>query len=90
MGGAGDQTLVGGAGDDAVDGGAGINIYEVSGTPDSFYFQADVTGSVILKDLVVGGDDLENSSDEGTDSLRNIQIIRFISPEDGSQIDVSD
>ena len=32
---------------------------------------------------------LENSSDEGTDSLRNIQIIRFISPEDGSQIDVS-
>ena len=57
MGGAGDQTLVGGAGDDAVDGGAGINIYEVSGTPDSFYFQADVTGSVILKDLVVGGDD---------------------------------
>ena len=89
VGGAGDQTLVGGAGDDAVDGGAGINIYEVSGTPDSFYFQADVTGSVILKDLVVGGDDLENSSDEGTDSLRNIQIIRFISPEDGSQIDVS-
>ena len=58
MGGAGDQTLVGGAGDDAVDGGAGINIYEVSGTPDGFYAQVNSSGSYVLTDLVVGGDEL--------------------------------
>ena len=88
LGGAGDQTLVGGAGDDAVDGGAGINIYEVSGTPDGFYAQVNSSGSYVLTDLVVGGDELSNASDEGIDTLRNIQVIRYISPEDGSVIDI--
>ena len=52
------RTVVGGAGDDAVDGGAGINIYEVSGTPDGFYAQVNSSGSYVLTDLVVGGDEL--------------------------------
>ena len=88
VGGAGDQTLVGGAGDDAVDGGAGYNTYEVSGTPGGFIHQVIDSGEVLLTDLVVGGDDAEEAADEGQDLLRNIQAIRYVSPEDGSTITV--
>ena len=88
VGGAGNQTLFGGSGNDFGDGGAGINIYEVSGTPDGFYAQVNRVGDYVLTDLVVGGDDPANAADEGQDALRNIQVIRYISPEDGSVVDI--
>ena len=46
------------------------------------------SGEVLLTDLVVGGDDAEEAADEGQDLLRNIQAIRYVSPEDGSTITV--
>ena len=82
-----DEVLVGGAGDDTIDGGAGLNTYRVMGTPDSFSWRESDGGSIKLVDYVTSpGDD--NYTDEGTDTLRNIHIIEFVSLEDGSVIEV--
>ncbi|MDA8628446.1 hypothetical protein N9L77_09850, partial [Pseudomonadales bacterium] len=86
VGGAGSQTLVAGSGFDVVDGGAGYNIVEVSGTPDGYSTQINRAGVYVLRDLVIGGDDLANQSNEGQTTLRNIQAIRFVSGKDGAEI----
>jgi Ca2+-binding RTX toxin-like protein/subtilisin-like proprotein convertase family protein len=78
--GAGNQTIIGGAGDDEIDGGSGINTYQVVGTPDAFIWQITDEGKIQLIDLVTDGVDAENGTNEGTDLLSNIQIIKFVNP----------
>ena len=82
QGGAGNQTIVGGLGNDTVDGGAGINTYRVRGTEDGFYWSVNARGEVVLTDSIA--DDpkhLADTSDEGVDTLRNIQAIEFVLPD---------
>ncbi|NRP16367.1 S8 family serine peptidase [Marinobacterium sp. xm-a-152] len=86
--GQGDQTLIGGAGDDTIDGGSGINTYEVSGTPDAFMWAAQDDGTILLTDLSVNPNDPKNATDEGVDTLTNIQVLRFVSPTDGNVIEI--
>jgi len=78
--GAGNQTIIGGAGDDVIDGGSGVNTYEVVGTPDAFIWEITEDGKIQLLDLVTDGEDAENGTNEGTDLLSNIQIIKFVNP----------
>ena len=82
QGGAGNHTIVGGLGNDTVDGGAGINTYRVRGTEDGFYWSVNARGEVVLTDSIA--DDpkhLADTSDEGVDTLRNIQAIEFVLPD---------
>ena len=85
-GGAGNDTIVGGLSNDTVDGGAGINTYIIQGNADAFtrrvvYDANSGTASWQITDLVVGGLDLLNASDEGIDSLVNIQKLQFVLPD---------
>lgn len=82
-GGTGNDTLVGGAGNDTIDGGAGINTYRVKGTADNFYWAVNGQGQLILTDALTDGQDPVDGSDEGIDTLTNIQAIQFMRP-DGS------
>ena len=77
-----DNILIGGAGDDIVDGGAGFNVYQVSGSADTFGWEANEQGHIILQDFVTSGEGFD-ASNEGTDTLTNVQAIRYIS-EDGT------
>ena len=77
-----DDVLAGGLGDDTVDGGTGYNIYEVEGSADTFIWSVNSAGQLILQDLFTEGDGY-NASNQGTDTLSNIQVIRYIR-EDGS------
>lgn len=82
--GAGNQTIVGGLGNDTVDGGAGMNTYRVNGTADGFFWSVNSKGDVILTDSVANDPkQLADTTDEGVDTLRNIQSIAFVQP-DGS------
>jgi len=85
-GGLGNDTIVGGIGSDIIDGGAGINTYVIQGNADAFARRVvyDVSTGLAfwqITDLVVGGLDLPNASDEGIDKLVNIQKIRFVLPD---------
>ena len=82
-GGTGNDTLVGGAGNDTIDGGAGYNTYRVKGTADNFYWAVNGQGQLILTDALTDGQDPVDGSDEGIDTLTNIQAIQFMRP-DGS------
>ena len=61
---AGDDTIEGGAGDDTIDGGSGVNTAVFSGNQADYEFHS--SGDVVT---VTGPD--------GTDTLRNIQTLRF-------------
>jgi Ca2+-binding RTX toxin-like protein len=85
-GGAGNDVITGGAGNDVVDGGAGINTYIIQGNADAFsrrmvYDSVTGTTSLQITDLVVGGADLINASNEGIDTLKNIQKLQFMLPD---------
>lgn len=82
-GGTGNDTLVGGAGNDNIDGGAGFNTYRVKGTADNFYWAVNGQGKLILTDALTDGADPVDGSDEGIDTLTNIQAVQFARP-DGS------
>ncbi|MDG0978518.1 MAG: hypothetical protein P8O79_02220, partial [Halieaceae bacterium] len=84
----GDQTIAGGAGNDSIDGGSGYNTYEVLGTPDAFIWQVNDLGQIILEDVVVDETDLVNGSNEGTDTLVNIQSLSFKDPVSGQTIEI--
>ncbi|MDC1479889.1 hypothetical protein N8214_10760 [Pseudomonadales bacterium] len=81
--GAGNQSLIAGLGDDTIDGGAGYNTVQVTGSADAFYWTANADGQIILSDIVVSDDDPVDGSDEGTDTLTNVQAIRYINPVTG-------
>ena len=77
----GNDTLTGGAGNDTVDGGAGFNTYRVTGSADAFYWSVNALGELILTDAVVDPADPIDGSDEGVDTLRNIQVIEYVRPD---------
>ena len=79
----GNDTLVGGGGNDNIDGGAGFNTYRVKGTADNFYWAVNGQGKLILTDALTDGADPIDGSDEGIDTLTNIQAVQFARP-DGS------
>ena len=81
--GAGDQAFALGVGDDTIDGGAGYNTVQVSGSADAFFWTVNSNGEVVLTDLVNDSGDLVDGSDEGTDTLTNIQAIRYVNPVTG-------
>jgi len=85
-GGLGNDTLTGALGNDVIDGGAGINTYIIQGNADAFtrrvvYDSVTATTSWQITDLVVGGLDPLNASDEGVDTLKNIQKLQFVLPD---------
>jgi Ca2+-binding RTX toxin-like protein len=85
-GGGGNDTITGGLGNDTIDGGAGINTYIIQGTADAFTRRAvydSATGTTYwqITDLVAGGADTLNASNEGVDALRNIQQLQFYLPD---------
>ncbi|MDC1514410.1 hypothetical protein N8456_09995, partial [Porticoccaceae bacterium] len=84
--GAGDQVFALGAGDDVIDGGSGYNTVQVSGLEDAFYWTINSSGEVVLTDLVTGSDDPIDGSDEGTDTLTNVQAIRYLNPVTGEAV----
>ena len=81
LGSGGNQTLIGGAGNDTIDGGAGFNTVRVHGSADAFYWSVNAAGGVILTDAVVAPADLIDGSDEGIDTLTNIQAIQYVRPD---------
>ena len=83
LGDAGSDLIVGGAGDDNIDGGSGYNTLQVFGTADAFYWTVNSSGQVIFSDLVADPDDLVNGSDQGVDTLTNIQSILYVDPVSG-------
>lgn len=81
LGGAGNDTLIGGAGNDTVDGGSGYNTYVVTGGADAFYWTVNASGDVLLTDSVTDPADPVDGSNEGVDTLRNIQAIQYVHPD---------
>src|SRR5262245_18826199 len=65
--GAGNDTITGGAGNDVIDGGTGTNIAVFSGNRAN-YVVSTVNGAVSVKAL---------SGTDGTDTLTNVQYLRF-------------
>ena len=86
----GDQVLIGGGGDDVADGGSGFNTYQVTGTVDAFYWSVNSSGDVKLTDTVIDASDAVDGSDEGVDTLRNIQAIRYVAPDGTSTTQIID
>ena len=84
--GAGDQVFALGVGDDVIDGGSGYNTIQVSGSADAFYWTINSSGEVVLTDLVTGSEDPIDGSDEGTDTLTNVQAIRYLNPVTGEAV----
>jgi Ca2+-binding RTX toxin-like protein/subtilisin-like proprotein convertase family protein len=80
-GGAGDDTLDGGEGNDTVDGGSGFNTYVVTGSADAFYWVANSSGDIILTDTITDPADAIDGTNEGVDTLRNIQVIEYRRPD---------
>ena len=74
-GGAGNDTIISGVGNDTVDGGAGYNTLRVQGSADAFYWTVNAAGAVLLTDAITDPADLIDGSNEGTDTLTNIQAI---------------
>ena len=81
LGGAGNDTLIGGLGNDTVDGGAGYNTYVVTGGADAFYWTVNASGDLLLTDSVTDPADPIDGSNEGVDTLRNIQAIQYVHPD---------
>jgi hypothetical protein len=69
-GGPGSDTITGGPGNDTIDGGPGIDTAVYSGSPDNFHWQHNPDGSLTITDLRPG-------SPEGTDLLRNVEVLEF-------------
>jgi Ca2+-binding RTX toxin-like protein/subtilisin-like proprotein convertase family protein len=80
---AGDDIIAGGAGDDTINGGAGYNTVRVEGSADAFSWTVNAAGAVLLTDQIVNPADLVDGSNEGMDTLTNIQAIEYVRP-DGS------
>jgi Ca2+-binding RTX toxin-like protein len=81
LGGLGNDTLIGGSGNDTVDGGSGYNTYIVTGGADAFYWTVNASGDVLLTDSVTDPADPVDGSNEGVDTLRNIQAIQYVRPD---------
>lgn len=79
-GGGGDDTLQGGAGNDTIDGGAGFNTAVFVGRPD-FFNRKIIDGRYFVTDTLADEVDEVDGSDEGRDEIRNIQVIRYVTPE---------
>jgi Ca2+-binding RTX toxin-like protein len=77
----GNDTLNGGAGNDTIDGGAGYNTYRIAGTIDAFYWSFNSSGQLLLTDTIVDGVDATDGSDQGVDTLSNIQVLEFVNPD---------
>jgi Ca2+-binding RTX toxin-like protein len=71
---AGNDTIVAGAGNDAIDGGAGndVAVFEANSSDYAVTFNADHSITVI---------DQRTGSPEGTDTLQNIETLRFADAE---------
>ena len=80
-GGTGNDTLIGGLGNDTVDGGNGYNTYVVKGSADAYYWSVNANGEVILTDAVTDPGDAIDGSNEGVDTLKNIQAIEYRRPD---------
>ena len=80
-GGAGNETLVGGAGNDTIDGGSGYNIVQVQGSADAYSWAVNAAGAVLLTDTIVNPADLIDGSDQGADTLTNVQAIQYVRPD---------
>jgi Ca2+-binding RTX toxin-like protein len=68
----GNDTLIGRAGDDAIDGGAGYNVVEYAGSEYDYIVTRLGDGAVQVR--AIAGTPYEA---DGTDVLRNIQLIKF-------------
>ena len=77
---AGNDTLLGGLGNDTLDGGAGYNVVRVVGSADAYGWNVNSLGAVLLTDTVVNPSDVVDGSNEGTDTLLNIQAIEYVLP----------
>lgn len=75
------DTLAGGLGDDLIDGGAGYNTYRVVGSADAYYWTVNASGQMILTDAVTDAGDPIDGSNEGVDTLSNIQAIEYVRPD---------
>ncbi|MDG0978515.1 MAG: cadherin domain-containing protein, partial [Halieaceae bacterium] len=84
----GNDSISGGSGNDRVDGGSGYNTYRVIGTPDAFMWQVNSSGELVLEDMVADVTDPINGSNEGVDTLTNIQSIEFVNPETSEVITI--
>ncbi len=80
-GGGGNDTLVGGAGNDTIDGGSGYNVVQVQGSADAYSWSVNTAGAVLLTDTIVNPADLIDGSDQGTDTLKNVQAIQYVRPD---------
>lgn len=69
-GGAGNDTLVGGAGDDTADGGSGQDVFVLDGNQADFTWVKNGNGTWTVTDTRPG-------NDEGTDTLKDIETLRF-------------
>lgn len=72
LGGDGNDTLEGSSGNDVLDGGTGDNVAVFSGNRADYEFSLDLNNQVIVRDIHIA------DGDEGTDTLSNIQIARFM------------
>ena len=77
-GGAGNDTLIGGLGNDTIDGGSGYNTYRIQGTIDAFYWSFNANGQMLVTDTVTDGVDSNDGSNQGVDTLKNIQVLEFV------------
>lgn len=69
-GGDGVDVLVGGGGDDVLDGGAGVDVAQYAGASSNYSWVIAADGSVSVKDL-------RGNAPEGSDGLRNVEVLRF-------------
>ena len=68
----GNDTLLGGAGNDTLDGGAGVNVATYAGSEYDYIVSRQSDGTATVR--AITGTPYEA---DGTDTLRNIQVIRF-------------
>ncbi|USQ97609.1 hypothetical protein [Caulobacter sp. RL271] len=69
-GGGGSDILVGNGGADVLDGGDGVDVAQYFGLSTNYSWTTAADGSVVVKDLRA------NSAD-GTDTLKNVELLRF-------------
>jgi Ca2+-binding RTX toxin-like protein len=79
--GAGNDTILGGAGNDIIDGGSGFNRYVVIGTADAYSWAINANSQLILTDEETNSSNLLDGTNEGVDTLRNIQVIEYRLPD---------
>ncbi|SLN69235.1 Ig-like domain-containing protein [Oceanibacterium hippocampi] len=65
---AGNDTLEGGAGNDTLDGGDGLDVAVYSGNASDYTVSKNAYGDYVVK---------SNGTGEGTDTLSNIEVLRF-------------